>query len=425
MLQRNCFGDYNTHPGRWAEVTGNCSTSYETSNITNSIHRLLGQYIVNGSWNYEELARISYRINEFTCIDLFMVSKALYYMTVEEYMYNLFDHFQRTMDNTLEAFGMLNEKCQKFNSSSYILGAVNVFFNRVTEEPNDLKQFIKNNFIFQISNPFEENITGLALYKNELDSFKNYTLKKIFKNESYSDISTENLELASYVPADLIERLSQSLSEEDKAKFKIIIVAFRNHTLFDLGDNKDVISKVIGISISGFCSHTKTNLFDIYSKPLIETQKIKIEAEWFTINNDDIYSEEIITECNFPPITYMFLYDDEKDNKKCQRDVYPYAELSVKETESTLLKFPTLYRDFDILSSLSISINYAQPQTVIESIYKRHHFVLKTIMVIGCTLSLFSLLATTLTLISIKNWYKKRMYTIQLEIAMGLKLSSS
>ncbi|KAK9753968.1 7 transmembrane receptor (Secretin family) [Popillia japonica] len=428
MLQRNCYGDYNSHPGRWAEVTGNCSESYETSNVTDFVHRLLGQYIVNGSWNYEELAKISYRISEFTCIDLFLVSKALYYMTVEEYMYNLFDHFERTLDNTLEAFGLLNEGCRKFNASSYILGAVNVFFNRVTEEPNDLKEFVRKNFIFQISNPFEEGITGLALYKNELDDFRNYTIKKIYNNESYSDISTQNLELASYVPADLIERLSSSLSQEEKNKFKIIIVAFRNHTLFDLGEDKEVISKVIGISISGFCSHAKTNLFDIYSKPLISGEETETEGdgeetetEGESPNNDDIYSEDIITECNFPPVTYMFLYGDETDIKECQRDVYPYAELSVKETESTLLKFPTLYRDFDILSSLSISINYAQPQTVIESIYKRHNIVLKTIMIIGCALSLFSLAATTLTLISIKNWYKKRMYTIQLEIAMGFE----
>lgn len=414
---RDCTGDYNSSPGKWLDVNGNCSGNFPTSNLTNSLHRIMVQYAVNGSWDFAVLTQISYRIEEFTCIDLFLLSKALYYMTIEEYMCNLFDHFQRTMDNTLEVFALLNEECQTFNASSYILGAVNVFFNRVTEEPNDLRQIVKANFIFQISNPFSEGITGLALYRNEDDSFRNYTIKNILLTDSYDDIPVENLELAGYVPDDLLNRLANTLSDVEKSQFKIIIVAFRNNKLFNLGGGKEVASKVIGISVWGFCSRTTTSLFDIYSKPLNETD----DGEWFTVNNDDIYAENIIKECVYPPVTYMFLYNEDGGNQSCKKEKYPYAELSVKESQSSSLNFHNQNPVFDILSSLSISINYAQPQTVIEATYKRHHFILKAIMLVGCTLSLFGLLATTLTLLSIKNWHQKRMYTIQLEIAMGFE----
>ncbi|GJQ85041.1 hypothetical protein Trydic_g3704 [Trypoxylus dichotomus] len=419
---RDCSGDYNSSPGKWMDVVGNCSGTFPTSNVTNFLHRIMVKYAVNGTWNFEDLMRISYNIQEFTCIDLFLLAKALYYMTIEEYMYNLFDHFERTLDNTLEVFTLLNDKCQTFNASSYILGAVNVFFNRVTEEPNDLKKIVKPNFIFQISNPFVENITGLGLYRNKDDSFENYTLREIFLEEYYDDTAMDNLELAGYVPDDLIGRLAKTLGEEEKSKFRIIIVAFRNNDLFNLGGSRKVISKVIGISISGFCSRTKTSLFDIYSKPLIPGDSHMVKGEWFTVNNDDIYSEKILTECNYPPVTYMFLYDDGNEkNQTCRKEKYPFAELSVQESQSSAVSFHNQHPVFDILSSLSISINYAQPQTVIEAIYKRHHFFLKAIMLIGCTLSLFGLLATIVTLISIKNWHKKRMYTIQLEIAMGFE----
>lgn len=335
-------------------------------------------------------------------------------------MYNLFVHFEETLDNTLEIFSSLNERCRTFNASSYILGAVNVFFNRVTEEPNDLKRMVKPNFVFQITNPFEEGISGLGMYKNDLgDSFTNYTIKEILSNETYDDLELDNLELAGYVPADLIKSLSKSLSIQEKKQFKVIIVAFRDNRLFTLDEDTQVVSKVIGISIAGFCSKTSTRLFDIYSKPLLDLNSTIGQGEWFTVLNEDIYAENMIIECIYPPVIYMFLYD-KKGNRSCEEEKLPYAELTVQESQTSSLN---LYNNqnpvFDILSSLSISINYAQPQTVVEAIYKKHHSILKTIMLLGSSLSLFGLVVTSLTLIFVKNWYKKRMYTIQLEIAMA------
>ncbi|XP_022904162.2 uncharacterized protein [Onthophagus taurus] len=415
VAERYCESD-DTYGAVWGNVNGNCSGNFETSEKTDQLHKIFLNYIVDGHADYSKLRPISEDIHKFTYVDQYLLSRAFYAMTLEDHLPRLLQNYGPILNNIMELnISDVEQKFKMFESYNFTLAGINVFFKRIADEIHNLTCIHEAHFVFEISNPFLENISGFGLYKTSpSDSFLNYTVKKVYTNETHDNLDTENLEVAGYVSKDFLDYISYHKTEEEKRKMKILIAAFHRNKLF----NSTIVSRIIAVSISNFCSQEDVALFDIFLKPNSQTS-----GEWFVIQNKDIYNGDT-SECSSAPITYMFLYDDKQNkiNDECKTSRrFPFAEVNVHNSLAGDVHYHDDNSQFDILSSFSMSINYAQPQTVIEALYKRHDLMLRTIMIFGCVLSLMGVTGMLLTVLLIKRWHQRRWFSLQLMISMALE----
>ncbi|GJQ79927.1 hypothetical protein Trydic_g18371 [Trypoxylus dichotomus] len=347
----------------------------------------------------EICANISVNTDDFqelTAIDIKSLSKELKTISEVRSVDRFMDRFFRTVNNLMQIdSSVLRKSQQQFNSTDKILDSIETFVENMADDITNLTLITQTNLITQVSCPFISNVIGLAIYSNGYNDFSSYKIVNLHWNETFDHLSLENLEVAVYIPMEYIQNLAKSFTVEDKKSFKIVNTVFYNDAFFrDINDdNRSASSRIISVNIPAL-SQTVDVPVRLLFKPLSNiTRPIcafwdygqQRYGKWSTSGGEytGLYQNELLMQCSFTHITHFGLL---------------------------------------VLSDNSTGLKDQSHMDKILHLLGTHERVLKLITSIGCGLSMAGLLATLATALLFKEWYKKRLNTIQLGITMFMEI---
>lgn len=127
----------------------------------------------------------------------------------------------------------------------------------------------KPKFALFVADPDEANITGMALVRKGAtvdDDFNSYEVRYLTMDDSENNTSAiENLEIASFIPRTLMDKMKQLRSEvrtNTKTPFRVVIsVYFNDHIFMESGENINRSNgKIISVTVPGYGSELPEQL---------------------------------------------------------------------------------------------------------------------------------------------------------------------
>lgn len=262
-----------------------------------------------------------------------------------------------------------------------------------------LFKYKTRSFFVQISKPFLNNISGVALYDDT--SHKTYSNENIYVFDKIDKFLKENLLVATYVPKELLNTLAFNLTEFEKQEISIITTVYFNHTLF-IDDNDTAIgSYVINVLIPGYGVYLEEPI-PIYFLP------------------NSSFNEY---DCVF--WDYISKIEESYENKSSKWSNLGAENIGfVKGTSYFQCNFTHLTHFALLILSERNSVNLIEPQNSNESIYEEYsHFsILTTITITGCSFSLFGILGIFFTAAVLKRWREKTGTKILLNLSVAIAL---
>lgn len=116
--------------------------------------------------------------------------------------------------------------------------------------------------------------------------------------------------------------------------------------------------------------------------------------------------------------TWSFVYISQKNSDRCDNGSHPvYYGRSIKSLPKLEI-IETVTTKLRILSQLAVYVNPSYRKS-----YENHTFFLTITLYFCSALSIIGFMSILASSITIKDWYKKRYYTIQLSIALAFQLA--
>lgn len=307
-LTRKCLGDF-LHGGNWQKLTNQELQCIEKEALSLHTKRL---FTFNKVFNpnethsvIENMTSISSHFNELIPADLFYISKAVQQLTSvtddtaiqsansNSATMNLNDKYNLTIIlnnimNVNENFIQLSQ--QSLNTTNILLDSYDNLINSLSTNYSIYStkvDFVNSNLVSNqwnetdgtfimrtkkivvfITDPDRMNVSGVALVRdpnkqgNE-SNLLDYNVEKLYTSQSIDDILNiykDNLEIASYFPEELINRLDeiQNMELNKTSSFvgplKIVIKIYYNDAIFK--ENQRITSyksqsKIISVSLPG------------------------------------------------------------------------------------------------------------------------------------------------------------------------------
>ncbi|XP_026497888.2 uncharacterized protein LOC113402007 [Vanessa tameamea] len=318
-VKRLCAGSY-LLGSYWDDVEGVCNKNYQPSDTTTFLYKFVkGQIPETDTSRFltDGLGFVLGDVNIIIPADIYYLSMSLQHVLhiAQENQSSVdmgnIENIAWVMDRLMDLDNNYLRLAQTLNSSNVILDSVNNIIEILSERsayvPDSLISRNQNEFddyyqlavqpqyVLQISYPWINNISGLAVIKNSGNNkFTDMEIQPLFKNTSLEDIlSLENLEIATWLPDKVLNTLKLSKNESNnETEFNnedvhIIISVFHNDAIFqeiDI-DNYKVNSRIIGVSIPGFVSNLEKPMPLIY-KSLMPTVQKRLCGYWDFQNNE-------------------------------------------------------------------------------------------------------------------------------------------
>lgn len=386
-----------------------CTNKDLVSNYTNYIYKMATK-----CWNIKETERIYSSIldkNELTYVDkmiLFEMTWCLFYyrMTTgvnlegDNFVANLYDKCYTTVTDIPQIIPNLVHE-------SYPL---RFYYDLINFEYISPYSTVKPYFIYFVTVPFIDHILGLVLYKvTNGSSFLSNEIKYITpQNASQNFAHDSNVELIAYISNKSFNRIFNNLTAEEKVSTKFIVTVLYNYDLSKM-DHR-IKTRVVGVhkrssrKISGM--EIKIYLRILQDSSLWGVKHDVNEGHWTTVK---LKEEEII-----------FAFVSENEGDKCE-GADKVTTLQITNIENYKVSRSKLKKRkaIDIISQVSMSVNNAESETNIEKVYHKHSVILKTLMHTGGGLSCLGIFIIFMSALFLKDWHKKRFYSIQLSIALA------
>ncbi|GJQ87245.1 hypothetical protein Trydic_g10597, partial [Trypoxylus dichotomus] len=392
QVTRRCEGDFFTG-ARWSEPSGVCSETFEVPKRTYRLHQFIQEEAIT-----EVFTNITAETNEFeqfTTVDVNLLSDGLKMMSMRRNIRGFKNDFFHGISNVMRVnSSVLRNSQEQLNSTDKILNSIENFVLNIAGDIKNLSVTIDSNLLTQISYPFLSNVVGLAIYSNGQSNFSNYTITSLLWEETFDNLALENLELAVYIPTDYIRNLTENFTVEEKNTFKIINTVFYNDGLFNdlANENRSAGSRVVNVNIPGLDDSTEIPIHLLF-RPVLNFVDSSCAfwdygrqrtGAWSTSGGRYMGAKgESLLLCSFNHITHFALL---------------------------------------VLSGNIMRVKSQNDVTIAINPLEAHNLALTLITLIGCGLSVIGLAAIVLTTILFKDWYKKRLNTIQLGIVMLMEI---
>lgn len=361
-------------------------------------------------------------------------SRLLLNKTNTEHIFSIYNSLMYLNENTTRISAALN-------STNILLDAFDNIINglplKSTSHRNNLIVNLDDGtiaaqtpkLIVYVIDPFVRNVSGVALIKRmppldgehgERDDFTDYTVRLLYANQSSVDLLTEaNLEIAAFVPQNLLDRLNETRigdieastgdeepeSDEDrqhtppsKPDVRIVISVYYNDLLFQ--EYKNVThaksaGKIISVSIPG------------YGPNLPALLPIYVKSHNYTTNNSKM--------CGYWDFQYKNSWSDDGCEYGGMSNVTDGNDPVVLCACSHLTHFSYL-----VLGTYVHAIRNDDEVVIIEA----HHIALDMITLLGCSLSLLGICGIAATALMFKSWREKPSSKVLLQLsgAVGLQM---
>ncbi|CAH2102334.1 unnamed protein product [Euphydryas editha] len=331
-VRRRCAGSY-VLGSFWDEVVGTCNKNYQPSDTTTFLYNFVnGQVPANDTSHFltDGLGFVLSDVNIIIPADIYYLSMSLQHILhIAQENESLVDmgNFQNiawVMDRLMVLNSNYLRLAQTLNSTNVILDSVNNIIEMLTHKSaymaerltrsrkiedrfesftnfkgnrnnisSDYQLAVEPQFILQISFPWLNNISGVAVINNaKVNKFTEMKIKPLFKNTTLKEIlAFENLEIATWLPDYLLStlKISNNETEINYESVHVIISVFHNDAIFQEIDNHSykVNSRIIGVSIPGFVSNLEKPIPLVY-KDLFPAVEGRVCGYWdFQSNSAD------------------------------------------------------------------------------------------------------------------------------------------
>lgn len=413
-VKRRCEGSY-LMGSTWNEVEGYCDSTYKPSTTTKFLYQFVNGQVSNNYMSRFLTDGLGFVLDD---IDIFIPADIYYLsLSLQQFLQILKENKTSVdlgnIENTawaMDRMMILNCKylrlAQTLNSTNVILNSINIIIeflvqksineSHTIEIENRYQLAIQPKYIVQVSFPYYNNITGIAISRNLCsDEFTDVIIKPLYKNTSLDEVlSIKNLEVATWVPIEVLNtlKINNNYSDPINAEnINVIINIFHNDALFQelTVPNRLVNSRIIGLTIPGFMSNLE------YSVPLIfrELNHSKYEATC-------VYWDFQSQKANYAPGSWK------KQGCYLVKNI-----MNVTVCECYHLTH------FGQLLNIHGNMNF---EDYIKNKY--HTRALNIITLVGCFLSLVGIVGIWVTALVFSNWRKKASTKILLQLSTAIAL---
>ncbi|XP_072941090.1 uncharacterized protein [Epargyreus clarus] len=281
-VKRFCSGSY-LLGSYWANIEGTCDKNYVASETTTFLYNFVkGQVSENYTSRFliDGLGFVLDDIDGIIPADIYYLSMSLkHVLSIAQVNHTLvdmgdIDNMAWVMDRVLSLDCSYLRLAQTLNSTNVILDSVNDIIEILSYKKSSVTQSLRNvinkdsevlaiqpQCVIQISYPFINNVSGIAIINKEVaNNFTEMEIKPLYRNSTLDDVlSMPNLEVAAWLPDNVLNSLmmkTNNTSNEtiDYENVYIIITVFHNDAIFqELEENDhEINSRIIGISVPGF-----------------------------------------------------------------------------------------------------------------------------------------------------------------------------
>lgn len=387
-----------------------CTTDHPISKYTYSMYKM-----ATGCWNINEtlIEQTFVANNNLSYVDKMFLFDIIWCI-FEHKLYNSVVYADHELISNLfdKTYGINDEIPEKYFDLPYVFYPL-AFYQFLTDldvNRTDVYLLIKPNFIYFLAFPFANDIIGLVLYNNNnASSFLSYELKYLTRKNVSQDLSLDDsIELILHISLDsLNDKHLKKLSIEEKSsiqmsasilyKYEFLEAKYRARSRVIAFDS--VSSNAINISVDAYLRTMELDYPGVnYVKP---------NGYWFSVRP------------NKAVVTLVFV--SVHKSRACEgTDRVTTLHVTKGEQQKSFYKKVKKRKEVhDIISQVSMSVNYANSERNIEKLYYRHSWILQLLMNVGGILSCLGLLIIFLSVFLFNNWYKKRFCSVQLTIALA------
>lgn len=383
-ITRMCSGNF-WSGGTWMDVLGSCNNKTPELKNTKRLRNLQSKIKTLAITNISiALANLTRESSSWTPLDVIIISDIFKEME---------SNLTKTKNDTIvaksvsEAISNLvatNQTSLKLlsttlNTTNEILTSIESVMENIAQRNLDDRgvfQQVEPNFMYQLFDPFANNIAGIALIRpNTTDknpSFTEYKTELLTADSNISQlIEIENLEAASYVPRILIDKIK---SESKNTSVKISMMFYYNDSLFVESNTSTAkkLTKIFSISIPGYKNKTLYSSVPVIFRDFYPEQTIKLNCVfWGFEDNGGIWNDDV-----------------------------PSKEKYYFDKQIQVCKFNHL-TNFALLFGLR---NYENSESGESSQISENALIYLT--AIGCILSIFGIFVIFITAIVFKHWRK-------------------
>lgn len=427
-ILRKCVGDF-IYGGTWINMTRQECYYTWTSDITKNLYDIDREFsranetsavilsIKHLVSNYSALvpADLYYLSNIMKRINLFNNDSTLLNRIEFNNIFTIYNSLMFVNENITKISAALNTTnilLDAFDNIISHLSAANLSLDttKLTENLTDgTIAVVTPKIVIYVIDPMAKNISGIALYKNvsqivqagqpwygDVDDFFDYTIRTLYTNQSSVELLHEDLlEVATFVPANLLDRLNETkVLNETVESVRIVITIYYNDNLFQ--EFKNVThakagGKIISVSIPGYGPNLPVLL-----PILIRT-------------TDNASSQMRRDTCGY----WKLKQDEGWCRDGCEYS--GYSDSIVLCACSHLTHFAYL-----VLGTYVHSISTDNDSTVTQI----HQNALDMITLLGCSLSLLGIIGIYVTALIFPFWREKpsSKVLLQLSTAIGLQM---
>lgn len=410
-IYRCCVGDV-IFGSIWKEPTGFCNSSIAPSSTTSGlfdINAKHGELINCTDCITDEIFKIIFNAESIIPADIYYLGLILEKVALKSHKDKIFNKRKIVTD--------IISKIAEINSTSIALSQIALnSTNIITDSINRLLEVIpiqddflndkddgvilirSSEFICQISNPSIKNVSGIALIKKNASSIGNlddYDLMTISSHQTLDKLmQIENLELLTWVPDKLLERINDTTYNKTGCNISIIITIYNSDVYFKEQRTNFFADKVVSVSIPHYGPNLPIPLTILFRQ-----------------NFENFISPVTNVSCNYwnyQPKFDMHNNFGEWYNDGCFRTMEHESgkyNLTVCEC-SHLTNFAQL-----VTGNTKLTPNTEETQ---------HEKNLNMITMIGCTLSIIGLTGIFIMAIVYKSWRKKTGIKVLLHLSSAI-----
>lgn len=424
---RSCVGDF-LNGGEWINITQQeCKSA--VSDITQKLYEMDNNFTQSDK-TFDVVEKINNlltdsAINSMVPADLFYLGRVMSTVdrvasdtnvstinsTESESIFSIYNSIMSLNENTTRIAAALNSTNILLSAFDNIINGISMNIASATQVRNNVivnaadgtVSAKTSKLIMYIIDPLVRNVSGIALRRKsdnvnpEHSDFNAYMVELLYTNQSTTDFETQayqdNLELATFVPQELLERLNETrFPRTDEAPaVRIVITFFYNDVLFQEYKNVTYAKssgRVISVSIPGYGPNLPAHL------PILMR-----------------HTNHSSSACGY------WSFGSQSGWQKDGCEYGGHTGSIVLCTCSHLTHFSYL-----LTGTLEHTLTDGDEYIVLDM---SHQIALDFITLLGCSLSLVGILGIFTTAILFKSWREKHssIVLLQLSAAVGLQMT--
>lgn len=322
-VTRVCGGD-RLSGAEWLNVEGECAEHYILPKVTHElIKRWNGTIETNTTTAVQFIRNLVTNTTDFIPLDIYYMSQIIGNVSnsnisssaINEDISEIISNLITVNVTTLELSN------RPLNATNYLLDNTERLMKQIAETNLDATgkyQIVKRNFLYHMSDPLVNNITGIALHRRnttEQVPFTKYDIIPITMNTTINELlASDTLQLAAYIPEALLNEIMNS-SVNNTNPIRVSVAIYYNHSLFNGNNehsgNKSVRSQVISIWVDKYNKHFPSPLPIVFKSN--ETEKkscvfwdygsIYNSSQWTADDGIETIENEQFCICNVTHLT--------------------------------------------------------------------------------------------------------------------------